>query len=176
MLAKIWAKMGTAYRAEVGKRLASRGLLYEDLLVETADVKLALSRLPKDVLAAREQRLKRALVLGSQQRYLPDEVADKIDPFERYLSPYIEAVQEAKKEVRSRAHQEGWALFSLVALILMPSAPLPRPRRSLCSASRRVARGCGAATCAEPPSSVGHPLRGGSARGRLGRSRTTRHR
>lgn len=85
MLQKIWSNMGKAYRAEVGKRLASRGLLYEDLLIETDDVKLALSRLPKDVLAAREQRLKRALVLGSQQRYLPDEVADKIDPFEKYL-------------------------------------------------------------------------------------------
>ena len=96
--AQLWKRAGTAYRAEVGKRLASRGLLYEDLLVETADVKLALSRLPKDVLAAREQRLKRAMVLGSQQRYLPDEVAAKIDPFEKYLTPYIAAVEEAKKE------------------------------------------------------------------------------
>ena len=57
-----------------------------------------LSRLPKDVLAAREQRLKRALVLGSQQRYLPDEVAEKIDPWQKYLAPYIEAVEESKKE------------------------------------------------------------------------------
>ena len=85
MLQKVWSKMQHAYRAEVGGRLAARGLLYEDLLVETADVKLALSRLPKDVLAARDQRLKRALVLGSQQRYLPDEVAAKIDPFQMYL-------------------------------------------------------------------------------------------
>ena len=46
MLQKIWSNMGKAYRAEVGKRLASRGLLYEDLLIETDDVKLALSRLP----------------------------------------------------------------------------------------------------------------------------------
>ena len=57
-----------------------------------------LSRLPKDVLAAREQRLKRALVLGSQQRYLPDEVADKIDPWNKYLAPYIEAVEQGRKE------------------------------------------------------------------------------
>jgi len=97
-MSQLWKRMGVAYRAEVGQRLASRGLLYEDLLVETADVKLALSRLPKEVLAAREQRLKRALILGSQQRYLPDEVAVKIDPFEKYLAPYITAVEEAKKE------------------------------------------------------------------------------
>ena len=97
-LSQMWSRAGAAYRLEVGKRLASRGLLYEDLLVETADVKLALSRLPKDVLAAREQRLKRAMVLSSQQRYLPDEVSSQIDPFQKYLAPYIEAVEEAKKE------------------------------------------------------------------------------
>jgi hypothetical protein len=74
------------------------GLLYEDILVETEDVKLALSRLPKDVLSAREQRLKRAMVLSSQQRYLPDEVIEKIDPWQPYLSPYLEAIEESKKE------------------------------------------------------------------------------
>ena len=94
----MFAKFAAAYRANVGKTLASRGLLYEDILVETADVKLALSRLPKDVLNAREQRLKRAMVLSSQQRYLPDEVSSQIDPFQKYLAPYIEAVEEAKKE------------------------------------------------------------------------------
>ena len=83
----------TFYRAEVGRNLASRGLLYEDVLVETQSVKLALSRLPKDVVNAREQRLKRAMVLSSQQRYLPEEVASKIDPWQPYLLPYMEAVE-----------------------------------------------------------------------------------
>ena len=86
------------YRTEVGRNLASRGLLYEDILVETQSVKLALSRLPKDVVNAREQRLKRAMVLSSQQRYLPDEVAAKIDPWQPYLSPYLAAIEESKKE------------------------------------------------------------------------------
>ena len=44
------------------------GLLYEDVMIETAEVKLALSRLPKDMLDAREQRLKRAMVLSSQAK------------------------------------------------------------------------------------------------------------
>ena len=74
------------------------GLLYEDVMIETADVKLALSRLPKDVLSAREQRLKRAMVLSSQQRYLPEEVASKIDPWQPYLTPYLDAIEESKKE------------------------------------------------------------------------------
>jgi ubiquinol-cytochrome c reductase subunit 7 len=72
--------------------------MYEDVMIETADVKLALSRLPKDVLSAREQRLKRAMVLSSQQRYLPEEVAAKIDPWQPYLSPYLEAIENAKRE------------------------------------------------------------------------------
>jgi len=98
-LTSMWQSAGRAYRAKVGKELASRGLLYEDIIVETSDVKLALSRLPKDVLMAREQRLKRAMVLSSQQRYLPEEVAAKIDPWEPYLTPYLTAVGEDKKEL-----------------------------------------------------------------------------
>ena len=94
----MFKRAAVAYRSEVGKQLASRGLMYEDTLVETADVKLALSRLPKDMLMAREQRLKRAMVLSSQQRYLPDEVAEKIDPFQTYLAPYLEAVESENKE------------------------------------------------------------------------------
>merc|ERR1719327_1061503 len=95
---QLWQKAGAAYRAKVGKELASRGLMYEDIMIETADVKLALSRLPKDVLSAREQRLKRAMVLSSQQRYLPEEVAAKIDPWQPYLTPYLTAIEEANKE------------------------------------------------------------------------------
>ena len=119
MLTKLWQRAGVAYRAKVGKELASHGtarnscahasfqaglhrasgtlrysaatrqhapppqppfpyrrstpprvtgLLYEDVLIETEDVKLALSRLPKDVLNARDQRLKRAMVLSSQSK------------------------------------------------------------------------------------------------------------
>mmetsp|Transcript_33580 Transcript_33580/g.88386 ORF Transcript_33580/g.88386 Transcript_33580/m.88386 type:complete len:105 (-) Transcript_33580:435-749(-) len=98
MLQQMWSRIGASYRAKVGKELASRGLLYEDVMIETTDVKLALSRLPKDVLNAREQRLKRAMVLSSQQRYLPDMVAEKIDPWQPYLSPYLQAIEESKKE------------------------------------------------------------------------------
>jgi energy-converting hydrogenase Eha subunit H len=40
--------------------------MYEDVLIETEEVKLALKRLPPEILNAREQRLKRAMVLSSQ--------------------------------------------------------------------------------------------------------------
>jgi hypothetical protein len=82
-----------AYRTKVGKELAGHGetapgrvslkrycqhdstpfvmcagLLYEDVMIETEEVKLALSRLPKELLDAREQRLKRAMILSSQSK------------------------------------------------------------------------------------------------------------
>merc|ERR1719424_1017879 len=103
MLEGLWKQAGKMYRAQVGKELASRGLMYEDIMIETTDVKLALSRLPKDVLNAREQRLKRAMVLSSQQRYLPDEVASKIDPYSQYLTPYLNAVEAENEELAKLA-------------------------------------------------------------------------
>ena len=165
-LSQVWGKLGQAYRAEVGKRLASRGLMYEDLLVETADVKLALSRLPKDVLAAREQRsarrpstpapapcvasradtpsfaaspgsLKRALVLSSQQRYLPDEVADQMEPFKKYLAPYIAAVEEEKKETaRAFPRRASTAAARRRRRASLPHLASRAPARVQCWASR----------------------------------------
>ena len=85
IMQRFWARAGTAYRAKVGKELTAHGLMYEDALVETEEVKLALSRLPAAVFNAREQRLKRAMVLSSQQKTLPPDVAAQIDPFESYL-------------------------------------------------------------------------------------------
>eukprot|EP00326_Haptolina_ericina_P006059 CAMPEP_0181204476 /NCGR_PEP_ID=MMETSP1096-20121128/19958_1 /TAXON_ID=156174 ORGANISM="Chrysochromulina ericina, Strain CCMP281" /NCGR_SAMPLE_ID=MMETSP1096 /ASSEMBLY_ACC=CAM_ASM_000453 /LENGTH=104 /DNA_ID=CAMNT_0023295183 /DNA_START=37 /DNA_END=351 /DNA_ORIENTATION=+ len=98
---KMWQRAGVAYRAKVGKELASHGLLYEDVMIETEEVKLALKRLPKELLNAREQRLKRAMVLSSQQKRLPVEVAAKIEPFKPYLSPYLNAIEKEKQELLS---------------------------------------------------------------------------
>jgi len=95
----VWRRAGAAYRTKVGKELASHGLLYEDVMIETEEVKLALSRLPKELLNAREQRLKRAMVLSSQSKRLPPEVAAKIEPFKPYLSPYLNAIEAEKQEL-----------------------------------------------------------------------------
>jgi ubiquinol-cytochrome c reductase subunit 7 len=95
----LWKRASTAYRARVGKELAAHGLMYEDAMIETEDVKLALKRLPEHLLVAREQRLKRAMVLSSQQKTLPPEVATAFDPFESYLTPYLETIAKEKKEL-----------------------------------------------------------------------------
>ena len=74
------------------------GLLYEDVMIETADVKLALKRMPKELMVAREQRLKRAMMLDTQQKTLPPEVAAQIDPWQSYMGPYLEGVQKENAE------------------------------------------------------------------------------
>ena len=161
LVQKMWQRAGVAFRAKVGKELASHGLLYEDVLVETEEVpaalpclqlglalvqprpplhippsprsrapvavpsgppsppatsrpqnsllqvKLALSRLPKDVMNAREIRLKRAMVLSSQQKRLPPEVVAMQDPWKPYLAPYLEAITAEKEEMASLGISDG---------------------------------------------------------------------
>ena len=96
ILNRAWGRLSNWYSAKVGRELSrhgesthtqptnqptrnkqtnetnlahrTTGLMYEDALVETEEVKLALSRLPPHLLNAREQRLKRAMVLSSQQK------------------------------------------------------------------------------------------------------------
>ena len=103
----MWQRASTAFRAQVGKELASHGLLYEDVLVETEEVKLALSRLPKDVMNQREIRLKRAMVLSSQQKRLPPEVVAMQDPFKPYLAPYLDAIEAEKEEMQQLGISDG---------------------------------------------------------------------
>ena len=99
MLGQLVARAGRAYRAKVGKELGSCGLLYEDLLVETEEVQLALSRLPKEVYEARQKRLMRAMILSSQNKRLPPEVYEKVDAFEPYLRPYLDEIEKSKEEL-----------------------------------------------------------------------------
>eukprot|EP00316_Scyphosphaera_apsteinii_P003323 CAMPEP_0119310096 /NCGR_PEP_ID=MMETSP1333-20130426/17698_1 /TAXON_ID=418940 /ORGANISM="Scyphosphaera apsteinii, Strain RCC1455" /LENGTH=104 /DNA_ID=CAMNT_0007314213 /DNA_START=107 /DNA_END=421 /DNA_ORIENTATION=- len=98
----LWKRAGAAYRAKVGKDLTAYGLMYEDCLIETENVKLALKRLPKDILVAREQRLKRAMFLSSQHKTLPTEVAEKLDPWESYLTPHLDAIKKEKQELLAK--------------------------------------------------------------------------
>ena len=107
MMQSMWKRAGVAFRGKVGKELASHGLLYEDVLIETPEVKLALSRLPKDVMNAREIRLKRAMVLSSQQKRLPPEGVAMQDPWKPYLSPYLDAIEAEKDEMKELGISDG---------------------------------------------------------------------
>jgi len=98
-LQRAMSRAGAAYRTKVGRQLSAHGLLYEDCLIETEEVKLALKRLPKDLMTAREQRLKRAMMLSSQQKELPSDIVAQLNPFESYLQPYIDQVEKEKAEL-----------------------------------------------------------------------------
>jgi hypothetical protein len=56
------------------------GLRYDDLYdpYNDLDIKEALARLPREVVDARNQRLKRAMDLSMKHQYLPDDVKVKI--------------------------------------------------------------------------------------------------
>ena len=56
------------------------GLRYDDLYdpYHDLDIKEALARLPREVVDARNQRLKRAMDLSMKHQYLPDDVQVRI--------------------------------------------------------------------------------------------------
>ena len=56
---------------------------------------------------AREIRLKRAMVLSSQQKRLPPEVVAMQDPWKPYLAPYLEAITAEKEEMASLGISDG---------------------------------------------------------------------
>ncbi len=74
------------------------GLRFEDLLVETPDVAEAIKRLPKDVLAARDDRIKRAFVLNTGGDELPRAqwTSEAVDL--PYLAPYLGLVVQERRD------------------------------------------------------------------------------
>ncbi|WVZ62368.1 hypothetical protein U9M48_012126 [Paspalum notatum var. saurae] len=64
------------HRNAVASRLRKYGLRYDDLYdpYSDLDIKEALARLPREVVDARNQRLKRAMDLSLKHLYLPDEL------------------------------------------------------------------------------------------------------
>lgn len=88
---------GLDKRYTKGMNYRRYGLRFEDLLVETPDVREALFRLPKDVLAARDDRIKRALVLSAAGDELPQEQWTREEDDLPYLAPYLAmSVQERR--------------------------------------------------------------------------------
>ena len=81
------------------------------MLFRSDEVKLALSRLPKDIMNQREIRLKRAMVLSSQQKRLPPEVVAMQDPWKPYLSPYLDAIEAEKDEMKQLGISDGKSNF-----------------------------------------------------------------
>ncbi|KMZ56139.1 Ubiquinol-cytochrome C reductase complex [Zostera marina] len=86
----------------VSARLRRFGLRYDDLYdpMQDLDIKHAIDRLPREVVNARNQRLKRAIDLSMKHEYLSEEMQALQTPFRYYLRDMLALV---KKENAERA-------------------------------------------------------------------------
>ncbi|KAJ9183995.1 hypothetical protein P3X46_007785 [Hevea brasiliensis] len=84
----------------LSKRLRKYGLRYDDLYdpYYDLDVKEALYRLPREIVDARTQRLKRAMDLSMKHEYLPEDLQAMQTPFRTYLQDMLALVKKEKAE------------------------------------------------------------------------------
>ncbi|CAN6850279.1 unnamed protein product [Brassica oleracea] len=84
----------------VSNRLRKYGLRYDDLYdpMYDLDIKEALNRLPREVVDARNQRLKRAMDLSMKHEYLPDALQAVQTPFRSYLQEMLALVKRERAE------------------------------------------------------------------------------
>mmetsp|Transcript_16580 Transcript_16580/g.35872 ORF Transcript_16580/g.35872 Transcript_16580/m.35872 type:complete len:123 (+) Transcript_16580:120-488(+) len=98
----LYNRVANRYTAIVNKELSLYGLRYDDLYdpLKDEDVAEALRRLPPDVIAARNARLRRAADLSCKHDHLHGELLAKQTPDAAYLQ---ETLEEVRKERRERA-------------------------------------------------------------------------
>ncbi|KAF3967594.1 hypothetical protein ACB098_01G302200 [Castanea mollissima] len=84
----------------VSQRLRNYGLRFEDLYdpKEDLDIKEALNRLPREIVDARNQRLKRAMDLSMKHEYLPQDLQALQTPFRSYLKDMLALVKKERAE------------------------------------------------------------------------------
>ncbi|XP_057477275.1 cytochrome b-c1 complex subunit 7-like isoform X1 [Actinidia eriantha] len=84
----------------VSSRLRKYGLRYDDLYdpYYDLDVKEALNRLPREIVDARNQRLKRAMDLSMKHEYLPNDLQVMQTPFRNYLQDMLALVKKENAE------------------------------------------------------------------------------
>jgi ubiquinol-cytochrome c reductase subunit 7 len=88
------------HRDAVAARLRKYGLRYDDLYdpYHDLDIREALARLPREVVDARNARLKRAMDLSMKHQYLPEDVQALQTPFRSYLSDMLALVKKESAE------------------------------------------------------------------------------
>ncbi|KAF8110931.1 hypothetical protein N665_0078s0117 [Sinapis alba] len=84
----------------ISTRLRRYGLRYDDTYDQyyEMDIKEALNRLPREVVDARNQRLKRAMDLSMKHEYLPNDLQAVQTPFRSYLQEMLALVKRERKE------------------------------------------------------------------------------
>eukprot|EP00745_Piridium_sociabile_P017475 TRINITY_DN26289_c0_g1_i11.p1 TRINITY_DN26289_c0_g1~~TRINITY_DN26289_c0_g1_i11.p1 ORF type:complete len:119 (-),score=38.31 TRINITY_DN26289_c0_g1_i11:783-1139(-) len=74
------------------------GLMRDDCLEETSDVKEALRRLPATQIDARQFRISRAMYLSNRKEILPKEEWTQMDEDVRYLALLVKDVEKERLE------------------------------------------------------------------------------
>ncbi|KAJ6915101.1 cytochrome b-c1 complex subunit 7-2 [Populus alba x Populus x berolinensis] len=84
----------------LSSRLRRYGLRYDDLYdpYYEVDIKVALNRLPREIVDARHQRLKRAIDLSMKHEYLPEDLQAMQTPFRSYLQEMLAFVKRERAE------------------------------------------------------------------------------
>ncbi|KAG0496128.1 hypothetical protein HPP92_000696 [Vanilla planifolia] len=92
--------LAAIHRKALSKRLKKYGLRYDDLYDPYYDLDImeALHRLPREVVDARIQRLKRAMDLSLKHEYLPEEMQKLQTPFRSYLQDMLALVKREREE------------------------------------------------------------------------------
>ncbi|KAL0872755.1 hypothetical protein Bca101_022460 [Brassica carinata] len=105
-LARMHMKAVSTRLRRYGQRSPSNTLnflnldLYDDTYDQYyhMDIKEALNRLPREVVDARNQRLKRAMDLSMKHEYLPEDLQAVQTPFRSYLQEMLALVERERKE------------------------------------------------------------------------------
>ncbi|WOL17757.1 cytochrome b-c1 complex subunit 7-2 isoform X1 [Canna indica] len=88
------------HKKTISNRLKKYGLRYDDLYDPKFDlnIKEALARLPREVVDARNQRLKRAMDLSMKHEYLSEDMQALQTPFRGYLHDMLALVKRENAE------------------------------------------------------------------------------
>ncbi|KAE8676040.1 Cytochrome b-c1 complex subunit 7-2 [Hibiscus syriacus] len=95
---KSW--LASLHMKTLTNRLSKYGLRYDDLYdpYYDLDIKEALNRLPREIVDARNQRLKRAIDLSMKHEYLPQDLQKMQTPFRSYLQDMLALVKKENAE------------------------------------------------------------------------------
>ncbi|PSS17720.1 Cytochrome b-c1 complex subunit like [Actinidia chinensis var. chinensis] len=89
--------LATQHMKSFSERLRSYDLRYDNLFDPYYDVDIKLNRLPREVVDARNQRLKRAMNLSMKHEYLPEHIQVMQTPLS-YLQDMLALVKRENAE------------------------------------------------------------------------------
>ncbi|EXC26026.1 Cytochrome b-c1 complex subunit 7 [Morus notabilis] len=94
------SRLAAVHMKSLSRRLRNYGLRYDDLYdpYYDLDVKEALNRLPREIVDARHQRLKRAMDLSMKHQYLAEDLQAMQTPFRSYLQEMLALVKRERAE------------------------------------------------------------------------------